>query len=168
MCMADFETEPVCVQSPSGSADPFANRFPVDLDRVPFFDCFAPSPGDESSHGISNHPDYPDKLVEVGFPFHGWHADPGFVNGHAGDFRLRPDSPARGKGCVVTRRPSGSLVCAPADPASDPDIGAYQGDVLVEGPEYTQSWRRAAARDESDVADERRYSRSADRVLYAD
>jgi hypothetical protein len=45
----------------AGTADPFANRFPVGLDRVSFFDCFAASPGDESSHGISNHPDFPDK-----------------------------------------------------------------------------------------------------------
>ena len=136
MCMADFETEPACVQSRAGAADPFANRLAVGLDRVPFFDCFAASPGDESSHGISNHPDFPDKLAEVGFPFAGWHGDPGFVNAHAGDFRLRPDSLARGKACVVTRRPDGALVCEFADAAADPDIGAYQGDVLVEGPEF--------------------------------
>jgi hypothetical protein len=68
MCIADFETEPACVQSPAGAADPFANRFPVGLDRVPFFDCFAGSPGDASSHGISNHPDFPDKLAGAGFP----------------------------------------------------------------------------------------------------
>lgn len=80
MCIADFETEPACVLSPAGTADPFANRFPVGLDRIPFFDCFAASPGDESSNGISDHPDFPDKLAEVGFPFAGWHGDPGFVN----------------------------------------------------------------------------------------
>lgn len=136
MCVADFETEHTCVQSPAGAADPFANRFPVELDQVPFFDCFAASPGDESSHGISNHPDFPDKLAEVGFPFAGWHGDPGFINAHAGDFRLRPDSLARGKGCVVTRGRDGSLVCSSAEKAAGPDIGAYQGNALVEGPDY--------------------------------
>jgi hypothetical protein len=39
LCVADYETERVCVQSPAGKADPFANRFPVELDRVPFFNC---------------------------------------------------------------------------------------------------------------------------------
>jgi hypothetical protein len=32
MCMADFETEPDCVQSPAGPANPFANRFPIGLE----------------------------------------------------------------------------------------------------------------------------------------
>jgi hypothetical protein len=136
MCTADYETERACVQSPAGAADPFANRFPVGLDRVPFFDCFAASPGDESHHGVSNHPDFPNKLAEVGFPFGGWHGDPGFINSHAGDFRLRPDSLARGKACVVTRRPNGALVCESGASAADPDVGAYQGDVLIEGPEF--------------------------------
>jgi hypothetical protein len=136
MCIADFETEPACVQSPAGAADPFANRLPVGLDRVPFFDCFAAGPGDESSHGISNHPNFPNKLAEVGFHFAGWHGDPGFVNSYAGDFRLRPDSLAREKGCAATRGSDGSLVCECADAAADPDIGAYQGDVLIEGPEF--------------------------------
>jgi hypothetical protein len=108
----------------------------VGLDRVPFFDCLAPSPGDEASHGISNHADFPDKLAQLGSPFAGWHGDPGFVNAHAADFRLRPDSLAQGKACVVTRRSDGSLVCGSAEGAADPDIGAYQGDVLVEGPEF--------------------------------
>jgi hypothetical protein len=136
MCVAEYETEPVCVQSPAGAADPFANRFPLEFDRVPFFDCFAASPGDESHHGISNHPDFPDKLDAAGFPFAGWHGDPGFVNAHAGDFRLRPDSIARGKACVVTRRPNGSLTCETNTRPAAPDIGAYQGDVLIEGPEF--------------------------------
>jgi hypothetical protein len=136
LCIADFDTQIACVHSPAGGADPFANRFPVDLDRVPFIDCFAPSPGDESSHSISNHPDFPVKLAEAGYPFRGWHGDPGFVNALAGDFRLRPDSLARGRGCVVTRAQDGSLACAPSGTMADRDIGAYQGDVLVEGPDY--------------------------------
>jgi hypothetical protein len=135
MCTADYETERACVQSPAGT-DPFANRLPVGLDRVPFFDCFAASPGDEAHHGVSNHPDFPDKLAEVGFPFAGWHGDPGFINSHSGDFRLRPDSFARGKACVVTRRPNGALVCESDASAADPDVGAYQGDSLIEGPEF--------------------------------
>ena len=28
MCVADFESEPACVQSPAGTGNPFANRFP--------------------------------------------------------------------------------------------------------------------------------------------
>jgi hypothetical protein len=136
MCIADFEREPECVQSPAGAADPFANRFPVELDQVPFFDCSAASPGDESGHGISNHPDFPDKLATAGFPFAGWHGDPGFINPHAGDFRLRPDSLARGKACVVTRGGDGSLTCGQADQAADPDIGAFQGNTLTAGPDY--------------------------------
>jgi hypothetical protein len=136
LCVADYETEPVCVRSPAGKADPFANRFPVELDRVPFFDCFAASPGDESRNGVSNHPDFPDKMASAAFPFSGWHGDPGFVDSHAGDFRLRPDALARGKGCVVTRRADGSLACETSTPGADPDVGAYQGDVLTEGPEF--------------------------------
>jgi hypothetical protein len=108
----------------------------VELDHVPFFDCFAASPGDESSHGISNHPDFPDKLAAAGFPFAGWHGDPGFINAHAGDFRLRPDSLARGKACVVTRGRDGSLACGPAGQAKDPDIGAFQGNTLTAGPDF--------------------------------
>jgi hypothetical protein len=136
LCVADYETEPVCVRSPAGKADPFANRFPLELDRIPFFDCFAASPGDESRNGVSNHPDFPDKMAGAGFPFNGWHGDPGFVDSHAGDFRLRPDALARGKGCVVTRRADASLACEANTSGADPDVGAYQGDVLIEGPEF--------------------------------
>ena len=136
MCMADFETEKRCVQSPPGMAEPVPNRFPIDLDRVPFIDCFAGSPGDESTHGISNHPDFPDKLAEVGYPVRGVHGDPGFVNGPKGDFRLRPDSLARGKGCTVARTADGSLTCQSSAAGTNPDIGAYQGDRLIDGPDY--------------------------------
>jgi hypothetical protein len=135
LCVADFLMDDACVQSTAG-ATPFANRIPLGLDRVPYIDCFAPSPGDESSHGISNHPDFPVKLNEAGYPFHGWHGDPGFINATAGDFRLRPDSLARGKGCVVSGAQDGSLTCASSGTTAGPDIGAYQGDVLVEGPDF--------------------------------
>jgi hypothetical protein len=62
--------------------------------------------------------------------------DPSFVNGPIGDFRLRPDSLARGKGCTVIRGTDGSLTCVSSDAAIKPDIGAYQDKVLVEGPDY--------------------------------
>jgi hypothetical protein len=136
MCVAEFEMEKSCVQSLAGALLPFANRFPVDVDRVPFIDCFAASPGDEASHGISNHPDYPDKLAEAGYQVRGLHGDPGFVNASRGDFRLRADSLARGKGCTVARGPDGSLSCPASGTAADPDIGAYQGNALIEGPDY--------------------------------
>jgi hypothetical protein len=136
MCVAEFNTEKSCVQSMPDGTTLYANRFPVDLDRVPFVDCFATSPGDEASHSISNHPDFPDKLVEAGYPLGGLHGDPGFINAAAGNFRLRPDSLARGKGCLVARVQDGSLTCGPSGTTVAPDIGAYQGDVLVEGPDY--------------------------------
>jgi hypothetical protein len=75
-------------------------------------------------------------MAGAGFPFNGWHGDPGFVDSHAGDFRLRPDALARGKGCVVTRRADASLACEANTSGADPDVGAYQGDVLIEGPEF--------------------------------
>jgi len=53
-----------------------------------------------------------------------------------GDFRLRPDGLARGKGCTVIRAADGSLACSEPGAGPAPDIGAYQGDVLVEGPDY--------------------------------
>jgi len=136
MCVADFEIETDCVRSAPGMTDAAPNKFPLDLDRVPFIDCYAPSPGDTSTHSISNHPDYPDKLREVGYPAEGIHGDPGFVNGPIGDFRLRPESLARGQGCAVLRAADGSLACLDPPPGSAPDIGAYQGNVLVEGPDY--------------------------------
>ena len=136
MCIAELLTDEPCVQSAAGAENPFANRFPLGLDRVPYLDCFAPSPGDEASHSISSHPDFPVKLNEAGYPFHGWHGDPGFVNAPAGNFRLRPDSIARGKGCVVTAAQDGSLSCVPSTTSPGPDVGAYEKDVLVEGPDF--------------------------------
>jgi hypothetical protein len=136
MCVADYVTETECVQAAPGSTDGVPNRFPLGLDRVPFIDCFATTPGDFGSHGISNHPDYPDKLAELGYPLSGIHGDPGFVNGPTGDFRLRPDSLARGQGCTVIRAANGSLACLEPVAGPAPDIGAYQGDLPVEGPDY--------------------------------
>ncbi|HET7096033.1 MAG TPA: hypothetical protein VFJ68_01495 [Casimicrobiaceae bacterium] len=135
MCVAEYETEKNCVQAPPGTTDGVPNRFPLGLDRVPFVDCIGVNPGDSGSHGISNHPDYPDKLAALGYPVSGFHGDPGFVNGTKGDFRLRSDSLARGKGCTVIRAADGSLAC-PELPGPAPDIGAFQGDALVEGPDY--------------------------------
>ena len=136
MCVAEYETEKNCVQAAPGATDAVPNRFPLGLDRVPFADCAGVGPGDSASHSISNHPDYPDKLAALGYPVSGIHGDPGFVNGPMGDFRLRPDSLARGKGCTVIRAADGSLACPESGTGPAPDIGAYQGDVLVEGPDY--------------------------------
>ena len=136
MCVAEYETEKHCVQAAPGVTDGVPNRFPLGLDRVPFVDCIGVGAGDSGSHGISNHPDYPDKLASLGYPVSGFHGDPGFVNGPTGDFRLRPDSLARGKGCTVIRTADGSLACPEPGAGPAPDIGAYQGDVLVEGPDY--------------------------------
>jgi hypothetical protein len=136
MCVAEYETETNCVQAAPGAGDGVPNRFPLGLDRVPFVDCFGVSPGDRGSHGISNHPDYPDRLAALGYPVSGIHGDPGFVNATIGDFRLRPDSLARGKGCTVIRAPDGSLACPESAAKPAPDIGAYQADALVEGPDY--------------------------------
>ncbi len=154
MCVAEYETEKNCVQAPPGSTDGVPNRFPLGLDRVPFVDCIGISPGDSGSHGISNHPDYPEKLAALGYPVSGIHGDPGFVNGPKGDFRLRPDSLARGKGCTVIRAADGSIACFEL-PGRAPDIGAWQGDALVEGPDYLHrgddrprvmkaAWRKSA------------------------
>lgn len=136
MCVADYQTERECVEAAPGSTDGVPNRFPLGLDRVPFIDCAAAGSASHASHGISNHPDYPDKLAELGYPVSGIHGDPGFVNGPMGDFRLRPDSLARGKGCTVIRTAGGPLACPEPATGSAPDIGAYQGDALVDGPDY--------------------------------
>jgi len=124
------------VQAAPGTTDGVPNRFPLGLDRVPFVDCFGVSPGDKSSGGISNHPDYPDRLAALGYPVSGIHGDPGFVDGPKGDFRLRPDSLARGNGCRVQIASDGSISCKSSDASPKPDIGAYQENVLVEGPDY--------------------------------
>jgi len=136
MCVAEYETERNCVQSAPGATDGVPNRFPLGLDRVPFVDCFGVSPSDNASHGISNHPDYPDRLAALGYPVGGIHGDPGFVNGPMGDFRLRPDSLARGKGCTVIRAADSSLACPEPGAEPAPDIGAYQGEAAIEGPDY--------------------------------
>jgi hypothetical protein len=36
----------------------------------------------------------------------------------------------------VTRRADRSLACETGTPGTEPDVGAYQGDVLIEGPEF--------------------------------
>lgn len=56
------------------------------------------------------------------------HADPGFRAPEKGDFRLLPDSPAIGKGCVVEWRDKqkGGLRCRrPENSAAPSDIGAF-------------------------------------------
>ena len=136
MCVAEYETETECVQAAAGATEGVPNRFPLGLDRVPFIDCAAAGPGAQASHSISNHPDFPDTLAELGYPVSGIHGDPGFVNGPTGDFRLRPDSLARGKGCTVIRAADDSLTCTESVTGPAPDIGVYQGDALVEGPDY--------------------------------
>jgi len=136
MCVADYETEKECVQAAPGMTEGVPNRFPVGLDRVPFLDCFFPGPGSQGNLGISNHPDFPDKLWELGYYIRGIHGDPGFVDAPRGNFRLRPDSLARGKGCTMIRAADGSLACSRSETGSNPDIGAYQGDTLVAGPDY--------------------------------
>jgi len=136
MCVAEYETEKNCVQAAPGTTDGVPNRFPLGLDRVPYIDCFGVSPGDSTGHGISNHPDYPDKLIALGYSVTGLHGNPGFLDAPAGDFRLRADSLARGQGCLVIRAKDGSLRCVTSDVPPNPDIGAYQDNVLVEGPNY--------------------------------
>ena len=137
MCVAEFEMGEHCAQSVPGATISTPNRFPIGLDRVPFIDCFAAQgAGAAASNGISNHPDFPEKLAALGYPVTGVHGDPGFVDARLGDFRLRAESLARGKGCTVTRASDGSLTCASSGAAVSPDLGAYQQNVLVEGPDY--------------------------------
>jgi hypothetical protein len=137
MCVAEFEMGERCAQTAPGATISVPNRFPIGLDRVPFIDCFAAEGGGAAAgHGISNHPDFPEKLAALGYPVSGVHGDPGFVDARSGDFRLRPDSLARGRGCNVIRMSDGSLTCVSSDAATNPDIGAYQQDALVVGPDY--------------------------------
>ena len=138
MCVAEFEMGEHCAQSAPGATISTPNRFPIGLDRVPFIDCFAAAGvGAAASYGISNHPDFPEKLAALGYPVTGLHGDPGFVDARNGDFRLRSDSLARGKACTVTRASDGSLTCVSSGAAAKPDLGAYQQDVLIEGPDYS-------------------------------
>jgi hypothetical protein len=137
MCVAEFRMGEQCAQSAPGVTVSTPNRFPIGLDQVPFIDCFAAAgAGATASDGISNHPDFPEKLAELGYPVSGLHADPGFADPRNGDFRLRPDSLARGSGCTVTRAQDGSLTCVSSSGAMRPDMGAYQQNVLIEGPDY--------------------------------
>ena len=168
MCVSEFNTEKSCVQSMPDGTTPYANGFPVDLDRVPFVDCFATSPGDVASHGISNHPDFPDKLVEAGYPLGGLHGDPGFINAAAGNFRLRPDSLARGKGCLVARAQDGSLTCGPSGNDGRPGHRRLSGRRSRRRPGLFVSRRRAAARHENNLADERWRTAAGSRVFDGD
>ena len=137
MCVAEYAMGERCAQAAPGATISIPNRFPIGLDRVPFVDCFAAgSGGAAASYGISNHPDFPDKLAELGYPVGGLHGDPGFVDARIGDFRLRPESLARGKGCTVSRASDGSLTCSSSGGTAQPDIGAYQQNALIQGPDY--------------------------------
>jgi len=137
MCIGEFLMGEQCAQSAPGATVSTPNRFPIGLDQVPFVDCFAAGgAGAAASNGISNHPDFPDKLAELGYPVSGVHGDPGFVDAQHGDFRLRADSLARGRGCTVTRAQDGSLTCESSSGTTRPDMGAYQQNELVEGPDY--------------------------------
>ena len=84
--------------------------------------------GYEFDYTCSNTP-IPQNVLAHGGEAHAIKADPMFVNMQEGDFHLRDGSPCRDAGRILegfTQHFEGSA----------PDIGAYEGDRLVEGPPF--------------------------------
>jgi hypothetical protein len=80
-------------------------------------------------YDCSNEP-WPEDILRTGQEAHGLeNTDPEFLDPAAGDFRLRDGSPCRDRGLVIDGFTQGY-----SGPA--PDIGAYDGEELVEGPPF--------------------------------
>ncbi len=91
----------------------------------------------EMRFNISNDPNYPARVRAVRRSVAGMHvSDVGFRDGRAGDFRLRPNSPARNAGCIIRWQSAEDLTCERHAGAVGPDIGAFQDDMPVKGPVF--------------------------------
>jgi hypothetical protein len=78
---------------------------------------------------------WPQLLRDHGYPIGNaaLGADPGFQAPFAGDLRLAPDSPCRGKSIgAILQMPDGEAWTLPAGQ----DIGAWQDDGVIKGPEF--------------------------------
>ena len=108
------------------------NAIEIDLDLIDSHDLRNPF-GFPALHGADYVYDHdclsgpwPSYFPEKGLEEHGIATDPGFVDADSDDFRLHPDSPCIDAGTVLpefTQWFEGSA----------PDIGAYEGDLLVYG-----------------------------------
>lgn len=82
---------------------------------------------------VMAHGSWPEGLRAAGYPIdHGLGADPGFRDPFGGDLRLAAGSPCRGRAAELrVALPDGSEWVA----AAGADIGAWQGERLLDGPE---------------------------------
>lgn len=90
----------------------------------------------EFRNDVSNHETFPRGWNHHGFRLHGFRArGPIFVNGGRGQFKLRPNSVARGNACkVVWKNKRGRrLACITMRRSKGLDVGAYQGSKLYRG-----------------------------------
>ena len=88
-------------------------------------------------YNMSNRPVFPASAKKPGFPVAGmWANAVGFKNSRNGDFRLRGDSAARGAGCMIRRDGAGAFSCVAPPDRLKPDVGAFQGNGLFEGPAF--------------------------------
>ena len=119
---------------------------PAGLGSRAVLDCFAPSPGDEASHGISNHPDFPVKLDRGGLSVPRLARRPRLRQRACRRFPAAPGQPCAGKRLCRVRRAGRFAHLRASDAAAGSDIGAYQGDVLSKAPiSYTGATNNPAS-----------------------
>ncbi|MCP5084386.1 MAG: hypothetical protein GY948_22075 [Alphaproteobacteria bacterium] len=88
-------------------------------------------------YNVSNRPVFPASSKKPAFPVAGmWAQTIGFKDSRKGDFRLRGDSAARNSGCTIRRDGAGMLSCIDPPDRLKPDVGAFQGNGLFQGPAF--------------------------------
>ncbi|NNF76454.1 MAG: hypothetical protein HKN05_00360 [Rhizobiales bacterium] len=97
----------------------------------------AKATGHNIRYNVSNRPVFPASSKKPAFPIAGmWAQTLGFKDSRNGDFRLRGDSMARNSGCMIKRDGAGMLSCIDPPDRLRPDVGAFQGNGLFQGPAF--------------------------------
>ncbi len=91
----------------------------------------------EFRNDMSNHVDFPKRLTDAGYFVQGrFESELRFANSSRGNFRLSPGSPLKDTGCVLKWVAAHRLTCHETPPGPFPDIGAFQGGRLLDGPSF--------------------------------